>query len=667
MRHVRVRGFLLAIGVILLASAPVFSDPPSVVGRLNLAVGPVSFLPGSLDQWAPAVTNYPLSAGDRVWTDQAGRAEIHVGSTALRLDSGTEMSFLTLDDQTVQVGLSQGSLNIRVRLLEQGDTWEVDTPNSVITLLQPGSYRVDATPGGEVSVTVRAGLAEVAAANDTFDVSSNESAHISGTDSVAYWVQPAPRPDPWDSWAFSRDAREENLASLRYVPREMIGMEDLDDNGTWFTVGGFGPVWSPTRVPAGWAPYRFGRWAWVAPWGWTWIDDAPWGFTPFHYGRWALWQSRWVWIPGAIVNRPVYAPALVVFVGGGSPEDVGWFPLGPREVYVPPYQASTSYAVRINITSVTNVTVQVIQQINVTRTVYVNRTAPSAMTILPRQAFVQSRPTSETVFKAAAPDPRGYNVIGMDARLTPERESVFGQRLDPQRPATKPPEAIQARPVYSRITPAPVPQPFMPAQGSNASTRMQQSPQAQQPQQIIQPRQQAQPGVIVVTPENRVQNPPATRAETTPSPALRPGTPARPAATNDRAGTPAQPAATNDRAGTGADPQPLLTTLSGRSLPAAESRLESARKMKDIRLDYNGLRKQLADVRALIAAAQRDLKAGRKDVALTEATDAQRRIDQIEKIIADALKQAGAGSDSRGQGQGPGSGGGPGQGRPTSP
>jgi hypothetical protein len=24
----------------------------------------------------------------------------------------------------------------------------------------------------------------------------------------------------------------------------------------------------------------------MSPWGWTWVDNAPWGFAPFHYGRW---------------------------------------------------------------------------------------------------------------------------------------------------------------------------------------------------------------------------------------------------------------------------------------------------------------------------------------------------------------------------------------------
>ena len=116
----------------------------------------------------------------------------------------------------------------------------------------------------------------------------------------------------------------------------------MDDNGDWRPDPGYGNVWYP-RVAAGWAPYREGHWAWIAPWGWTWVDDEPWGYAPFHYGRWLSIRGRWGWVPGPPEVRPVYAPALVVFVGGGGGfgGNMGWFPLGPREVYVPSYRGES--------------------------------------------------------------------------------------------------------------------------------------------------------------------------------------------------------------------------------------------------------------------------------------------------------------------------------------
>ena len=142
----------------------------------------------------------------------------------------------------------------------------------------------------------------------------------------------------------------------------------------------------PTRVAAGWAPYRFGHWVWVAPWGWTWVEDEPWGFAPFHYGRWAEVGGGWCWVPGPVVVRPVYAPALVVFVGGprfgmsvsfgGGGGGVAWFPLGPREVYVPPYRTSVRYVQNVNVTNTTvnvvNVT-NVYNNVNVTKITYMHQ------------------------------------------------------------------------------------------------------------------------------------------------------------------------------------------------------------------------------------------------------------------------------------------------------
>ncbi len=215
--------------------------------------------------------NYPLTAGDHLWTDDSSRAELHVGSTAVRLDAGTEISFLNLDDQTIQVGVSQGQLNVRLRRLDPGDAFEIDTPNSVVTLQQPGSYTLSVQGNEGSNLTVWSGEAQMTAGGNDFDVPAGQSANVSGSGSIAYYLQPASVRDAWDAWCASRDAREERLASARYVPREMIGIEDLDENGSWIVMAGYGPVWAPARVAPGWAPYRFGRWAWVAPWGWTWI------------------------------------------------------------------------------------------------------------------------------------------------------------------------------------------------------------------------------------------------------------------------------------------------------------------------------------------------------------------------------------------------------------
>ena len=329
------------------SSTVALADPPARVARISFSTGSVSFRPGTVDEWSTASLNYPLTIGDHLWTDSGARSELQLDTAVLRVAPATELSVLNLDDHVAQVRLTQGTVSVRVRAVDPGDTLEIDTPAGAVSLLQPGLYRLDVNEAGDSTIiTVRQGEADMANGTTDVMVTRSQSAIVS-LDSAQPDVKPAVRIDEFEDWCLARDRRTDNVQATRYVSAATIGYEDLDANGSWQTVPQYGAVWVP-RVRGEWAPYRFGRWAWVEPWGWTWIDDEPWGFAPFHYGRWAFLPSRgWAWVPGAVVARPVYAPALVAFVGGpnwavsaraGAP--IGWFPLGPREVYVPAYRAT---------------------------------------------------------------------------------------------------------------------------------------------------------------------------------------------------------------------------------------------------------------------------------------------------------------------------------------
>jgi len=157
---------------------------------------------------------------------------------------------------------------------------------------------------------------------------------------------------------------------LQYVAAAMTGYEVLDEYGTWRNIAGIGPVWTPNTVPEDWAPYRFGHWRHIAPWGWTWIDDMAWGFAPSHYGRWTRIRGRdddepdhWGWVPGKIVANPAYMPAACAFIGtagvGLSYPDafspaVAWFPLAPGEIYWPDYTDDLAEIRRINMAAVSD-------------------------------------------------------------------------------------------------------------------------------------------------------------------------------------------------------------------------------------------------------------------------------------------------------------------------
>src|SRR3981081_3266237 len=90
-------------------------DPPSRVARLSYASGTVSFNPGGTDDWVSAVVNRPMTTGDKLWTDNGARAELHIGSAAIRLASNTGFSFFNLDDRKAQIRLTETPLHARRR------------------------------------------------------------------------------------------------------------------------------------------------------------------------------------------------------------------------------------------------------------------------------------------------------------------------------------------------------------------------------------------------------------------------------------------------------------------------------------------------------------------------------------------------------------------------
>jgi hypothetical protein len=337
--RLRNRLSFLAAAALLVGSAA-WADPPARVGRINLIQGSVAFMAADTDEWTAATVNYPLTAGDCLWTEASSRAEAHVGSTAIRLGPGTELGFLELDETQVRIRLAQGLLSVRLRELDPGESFAIDTPAMSVALLAPGSYRIELTGIGDTRAIVSQGRLEAVVDGLAYPVGAGQAVRVAGSGPLSLRMGGAPARDAWDRWCAERDESEDHLASLQYVPRSMVGCEDLDWYGSWSVTVEFGPVWAPHSVPAGWAPYRFGRWAWVQPWGWTWIDELPWGFAPFHYGRWALMRGRWIWVPGSRAHRPVYAPALVTFAEAVANGPVRWFPLGPREPYVPAYPAS---------------------------------------------------------------------------------------------------------------------------------------------------------------------------------------------------------------------------------------------------------------------------------------------------------------------------------------
>ena len=355
-------GFVGASLVTCTVFAQTQNDPPGRVGRLAFVEGTVSFHDDEDNGWTKAVINTPLTTGDALWTEPNSRSEVSLAGTRIRMDGSTELDLSQIDDNQVRLQLAQGRVDVKTTTqMDSTQPYEIVTPRGTITLQQQGDYYVEA--GSQQDPTrlgVRAGAAQIQGLNgQTLAVRPGEVGEVygDGTSMQLKTVRAAP-PAPAASWA-ARDKQVVYDQQPEYLPVGMTGYEDLNGYGNWVNDGSYGQVWVPRSTPAGWAPYRTGHWSYVKPWGWTWIDEQPWGFAPYHYGRWANSNNRWVWVPPQREERPVYAPALVAFVGGlelaaqlgnqgRDSGPVGWFPLGPREAYVPPYSTNRDYYQRIN-------------------------------------------------------------------------------------------------------------------------------------------------------------------------------------------------------------------------------------------------------------------------------------------------------------------------------
>ena len=345
-RRVFVAFLILAIAVSGPNVIPA-ADPPSpeqsgdaTPTRVSYLYGEVSFWRPGAQEWAEAKTNTPLAPGDVLYTGADGNAELQIGPRAfVRAGNGTQIGLDNDDPDYVQFRVTAGHAAIDVREIPAGHTVEIDTPNAAFTIERKGYYHVDlaedttsfrAHRGGTATVTPAAGAATTVAAN--------QQVAITGAETPSVETSAAPPLTAWDRWNNQRTTYLIQPANAQNVSPGMYGTEELAQHGTWRTEENYGPVWAPASVPSGWVPYSTGRWIWDPRFGWTWLDAAPWGWAPYHYGRWVFVRGYWGWAPGPVIVRPLYAPALVVVLGGPvavAVRPVQWAPLGWGEPVIP--------------------------------------------------------------------------------------------------------------------------------------------------------------------------------------------------------------------------------------------------------------------------------------------------------------------------------------------
>jgi hypothetical protein len=447
------------------SSALAQEDPPGVIARLSETEGAVSLRAAGLPDWSAAQVNQPLSGGEQLWSDAGSRAEIDLGTAVVRFDENSSLSLLSLTDQLVQLQLNAGNVQVIVRELDPAAGFEIDAPFAALGLLRPGEYRLSVDGAGTTSIAVHNGQAQASPGQGPeMNLQTGQRAVFGANGSYA--IMPMTAPDEFDLWCQQREADWADAASNgQYVSSDAVGYQDLDQYGNWQAEPDYGEVWFPSQLAVDWVPYGDGRWAWVSPWGWTWIDQARWGFAPFHYGRWAFINGHWGWVPPAPRHHAVYAPALVAWVGGpgagaavslGGGTAVGWLPLAPGEVYVPGYGVSARYLQQVNLSNTAGLSASTISSVAHDPALqyrYVNRAVPRALTVVPQTAFT----AGESVRRNRIAPPGEFESARATARvlaIAPARESVTGpvslNRIG------RPPQALLNRRVVTRREPPPI-------------------------------------------------------------------------------------------------------------------------------------------------------------------------------------------------------------------
>lgn len=329
------------------AFAAIFDDEiPEVTAR----VARISFLRGEAqirradsNNWERATQNLPLVEGDEIATGGDARLEIQFNSQKyLRLAENSYLKIVTLKDEGIAVSLPQGTLSLRLLEFDKSRAFfEIDAPQTTVSVQKTGMYRVDAGSDRDKQVRVAVtdlGEARVYSENSGFTLRNGRSARIylDGNFAGEWETGDAARyADDFDSWALQRDAtiakRLRDAHYDKYYDRDIYGAEDLNEYGEWIYTRKYGYVWRPYRTStaryADWSPYRYGHWRWVPPFGWTWINDEPWGWATYHHGRWIWDDGGWIWTPYGLYRqrRSWWQPAYVVLTTWNG--RVCWFPL----------------------------------------------------------------------------------------------------------------------------------------------------------------------------------------------------------------------------------------------------------------------------------------------------------------------------------------------------
>jgi hypothetical protein len=295
---------LLAVFVCGLFTISALADSQVRIVRLSDLDGDVQIDHGT--GYEKALRNMPITQGVKLWTKAGGLAEVEFedGST-VRLTPDTQVEFpqLALHESGAKVStvvLHQGTAYFNVGK-QKKDEFTVEFGDQHVAVKDAAAFRLERNEK-QVKLAVTKGELQVQGPSGEVKVSKNHSLDISLGENGAYEVAKGVPPDEYDKWnkqegQFQRQYNYGNAVTGSWP--YSYGLADLNYYGNYFYQPGWGWLWQPYYVGAGWDPFMNGAWAWYPGIGYTFISQNPWGWMPYRYGNWAFVPGwGWCWQPG---------------------------------------------------------------------------------------------------------------------------------------------------------------------------------------------------------------------------------------------------------------------------------------------------------------------------------------------------------------------------------
>lgn len=285
---------------------PSFADSQARIVRLSQVDGDVQIDRNAGQGYEKAFINLPVIQGSKLRAGQGARAEIEFedGST-LRITPETEIEFpeLALRDSGARassVNLLEGTAYLNFKGGKE-EEFSLGFGQKKIELGKAAHLRIELRDA-DATVAVFKGDVEVDDGSGKVKVDKKHSATFDLASAERYTLASNLEPDPYDDWDKQQEKYHQryysSAASNSFSPYA-YGVSDLNYYGSFYNMPGYGMMWQPYLVGAGWDPFMNGAWTWYPGAGYTWVSAYPWGWTPYRYGAWTFVSGAgWFWQPG---------------------------------------------------------------------------------------------------------------------------------------------------------------------------------------------------------------------------------------------------------------------------------------------------------------------------------------------------------------------------------